>query len=104
MLVYKINGYNEIILIICRRANDPARYYFDNEIIKPSAEFLISLFFENSQVTKNSLGSKADWRKRPIHPELLMYSAMDAWYPLRIFYKLYQIVSNRHACMSLTAV
>ncbi|CAL8129943.1 unnamed protein product [Orchesella dallaii] len=58
----------------------------------PGLAFLMEVFFPTSPVSKNTIASYADWRKRPLHPGLVHYSAIDSYFTLRIFFALYEKV------------
>lgn len=41
---------------------------------------------------KNKLVTQADWRVRPLHPDMLKYAALDSFLTLKVFYLLYNEV------------
>ncbi|CAL8131055.1 unnamed protein product [Orchesella dallaii] len=78
------------------RKNDESacrKYLLDLQ--KPGLSFLMEVFAPHSA----SLGVKspeatfADWRKRPIHPDLIKYAALDSFACIQIFHKLMTLVS-----------
>lgn len=63
-----------------------------NTINNPGLEFLMEVFFLSDNVTKDKSATMADWRKRPLHPTLIQYSAIDSFYTLKVFWELYKRV------------
>lgn len=51
---------------------------------KPSLEFLVRTVL-NQPLNKNKLATFADYRRRPLHPDLIEYSGLDARYAFDIF-------------------
>lgn len=60
------------------------RNYF-NGYDKPSLSFLIDFVCPGKGNHKFSFATYADFRKRPLHPELVDYAGFDAYYALRAF-------------------
>jgi len=46
------------------------------------------MIYELFNVTLTNIGKYADWRKRPLHPDLLNYAQNDSYYLIRAYYKL----------------
>lgn len=58
----------------------------------PGLGILVEGLFPGSPIDKAGVKSFADWRHRPIHSDLLDYSAKDSFYTLRVFHSFFEKV------------
>ncbi len=55
---------------------------------KPGLDFLMKVFLKTKDIIKDPIATQADFRKRPLHPDLIKYAANDATTTLLIFTEL----------------
>lgn len=91
------NNCKNALILKLREKKRPAtqevcRNYFE-QLKKPDLKFLINTFFIDEKLQKHPAAVYADWTNRPLHNDLIIYSGSDSFFILKIFYRLYSIVS-----------
>ncbi len=67
---------------------------FFNSLKNPGLAFLTNVFFLAEQIQIDPAAQYADWTHRPLHQDLVRFSASESFFILKIFYCLYEIVST----------
>lgn len=66
-------------------------FTYHDFVVLLGLEFLMRVF--GYEIRKNHLATAADWRKRPLHPDLVNYAGLDAFNTIGLFYKILQKVN-----------
>lgn len=75
-----------------KNSTDEACRLYLQKCSNPGLQFFLEVFFSLDGVLKDKTNTLADWRHRPIHPTLIKYAALDSYYALKIFWKIYSRV------------
>lgn len=104
MFVFWKNKFPEQCFLRCKNAlilkirekkrpatEESCKNYF-SLLNSPGLAFLTNVFFLAEQSQIDPAAKYADWTHRPLHSDLVQFSASESFFILKIFYSLYEIV------------